>query len=108
MQHAVRIPVSLCYVGDLYDIKEVITTGLPTAEGLAVDWIGDHIYWVDSGLDIIEVADLDGKNRSTIISHSEEDPMENPRSIAVDPRVGYAFVPSPRSSLPCRQQLFNI
>lgn len=72
----------------LFDIKEIISTGLPTAEGIAVDWIGDHIYWVESGLDIIEVADLDGNNRSTIISSSAEHPMENPRSIALDPRAG--------------------
>lgn len=75
-------------VGMLYDVVEVITSGLPTAEGLAVDWIGDHIYWIESGLDIIEVADLDGNNRSTIISDSIKNPMENPRSIAVDPREG--------------------
>ena len=66
----------------------MVTNGLPTAEGLAVDWIGDHIYWVESGLDIIEVADLDGSNRTTIISHSADNPMQNPRSIALDPRVG--------------------
>lgn len=70
---------------------EVITSGLPTAEGLAVDWIGNHIYWVESVLDIIEVADLDGSNRATIISHGARNPIENPRSIAVDPRVGYEF-----------------
>ena len=38
------------------------------------------------------MADLDGKNRSTIISHTETDPMENPRSLAVDPRVGYVVL----------------
>lgn len=64
---------------------------MTTAEGLAVDWIGNHIYWVESGLDIIEVADLDGNNRSTIISSSEMHPMHNPRSIAVDPRVGFVI-----------------
>lgn len=72
----------------LYDVKEIITSGLPTAEGLAVDWINDHIYWVESGLDIIEVADLDGNNRTTIISSSTANPLENPRSIALDPREG--------------------
>ncbi|XP_067929915.1 prolow-density lipoprotein receptor-related protein 1-like [Watersipora subatra] len=75
----------------LVDIRVVVTNGLPTAEGLAVDWIGDHIYWVESGLDIIEVADLEGNNRATIITHSDTNPMENPRSIAVDPRVGLLF-----------------
>lgn len=75
-------------IAGLTNITVVVTNGLPTAEGLAVDWIGDHIYWVESGLDIIEVADLEGNDRATIISHSAVNPMENPRSIALDPRVG--------------------
>lgn len=30
--------------------------GLATTEGLAVDWVGKHIYWVESNLDQIEVS----------------------------------------------------
>ena len=58
--------------------------GLATAEGLAVDWIGHNIYWVESNLDQIEVAHIDGQNRSTLIAGN----MESPRAIALDPRVG--------------------
>lgn len=41
----------------------VVQTGLSTAEGLAVDWIGQNLYWVESNLDQIEVARLNGSFR---------------------------------------------
>ena len=37
------------------DIHSIVNIGLATTEGLAVDWIGKHIYWVESNLDQIEV-----------------------------------------------------
>uniref|UniRef100_A0A8D0KZI1 EGF-like domain-containing protein n=1 Tax=Strix occidentalis caurina TaxID=311401 RepID=A0A8D0KZI1_STROC len=44
----------------------VIQYGLATPEGLAVDWIAGNIYWVESNLDQIEVAKLDGTMRTTL------------------------------------------
>lgn len=32
--------------GALGNIEVVVSTGLSTAEGLAVDWIGENLYWV--------------------------------------------------------------
>ena len=69
----------------LINIEIVIQTGLATAEGLAVDWIGENLYWVESNLDQIEVAKLNGSYRKTLISGN----MVSPRSIALDPRDGY-------------------
>jgi hypothetical protein len=46
-----------------------VDVGLATTEGLAVDWIGQNIYWVESNLDQIEVAKLDGSDRTTLIAH---------------------------------------
>lgn len=71
----------------LTNIEVVVQNGLATAEGLAVDWIGRNLYWVESNLDQIEVARLDGKYRRTLIAGE----MESPRAIAVDPRDGYLF-----------------
>lgn len=65
----------------------VLQHGLATAEGLAIDWIGHNIYWVESTLDHIEVASLDGSSRRTLIAGD----MDSPRAIAVDPRYGYMF-----------------
>ncbi|CAH1393043.1 unnamed protein product [Nezara viridula] len=73
--------------GTIGNIEVVVETGLSTAEGLAVDWIGYNLYWVESSLDQIEVARLDGKYRRTLIAGE----MESPRAIALDPRKGLLF-----------------
>nr|XP_008195317.2 PREDICTED: LOW QUALITY PROTEIN: prolow-density lipoprotein receptor-related protein 1 [Tribolium castaneum] len=73
--------------GSLSNIEVVVQTGLSTAEGLAVDWIGENLYWVESNLDQIEVAKLDGRFRRTLVAGE----MESPRAVAVDPRDGYLF-----------------
>lgn len=73
----------LCVIA-VTNIDTVISQGLATAEGLAIDWITRHIYWVESNLDQIEVADFDGKHRTTLIAGS----MESPRAIVVDPNFG--------------------
>ncbi|XP_059475497.1 low-density lipoprotein receptor-related protein 1 isoform X2 [Neocloeon triangulifer] len=73
--------------GSLINIKAVVKTGLATAEGLAVDWIGHNLYWVESNLDQIEVAKLNSSFRRTLIAGD----MESPRAIALDPRFGYLF-----------------
>ena len=57
---------------------------LATPEGLAVDWIAGNIYWVESNLDQIEVAKLDGTLRTTLLAGD----IEHPRAIALDPRDG--------------------
>lgn len=58
-----------------------------TAEGLAVDWIGNNLYWVDSNLDQIEVAQINGSFRRTLIAGE----MDSPRALALDPREGLLF-----------------
>ncbi|KAL1502194.1 hypothetical protein ABEB36_007372 [Hypothenemus hampei] len=70
--------------GSLGNIEVVVNAGLSTAEGLAVDWIGQNLYWIESNLDQIEVAKLNGSFRRTLIASD----MESPRAIAVDPRDG--------------------
>lgn len=72
-------------IAALGNIEVVVQTGLATAEGLAVDWIGENLYWVESNLDQIEVARLNGSFRRTLIAGE----MESPRAIALDPRYGY-------------------
>ncbi|KAL7989902.1 hypothetical protein Chor_012568 [Crotalus horridus] len=68
----------------LTSFEVVIQYGLATPEGLAVDWIAGNIYWVESNLDQIEVAKLDGTMRSTLLAGD----IEHPRAIALDPRCG--------------------
>lgn len=73
-------PLSLA----LTSFEVVIQYGLATPEGLAVDWIAGNIYWVESNLDQIEVAKLDGTLRTTLLAGD----IEHPRAIALDPRDG--------------------
>ena len=47
----------------LSNIRSVVHSGLSTAEGLAVDWVGGNLYWIQSGLDQIEVAKINGSFR---------------------------------------------
>ncbi|MEQ2158504.1 hypothetical protein GOODEAATRI_013026 [Goodea atripinnis] len=70
--------------GALTSFDVVIQYGLATPEGLAVDWIAGNIYWVESNLDQIEVAKLDGTMRTTLLAGE----VEHPRAIALDPRDG--------------------
>ncbi len=79
------IPVIFCYfIAGLTNIEVVVKSGLANAEGLAVDWIGQNLYWVESHLDQIEVARLNGSFRRTLIAGD----LDNPRAIALDPRYG--------------------
>lgn len=65
----------------------MVQSGLLTTEGLAVDWIGHNLYWVDSNLDQIEVAQINGSFRRTLVAGE----MSSPRAIALDPREGLLF-----------------
>lgn len=73
--------------GLIRNVEAVVQSGLLTAEGLAVDWIGMNLYWVDSNLDQIEVAQISGNFRRTLVAGD----MTSPRAIAVDPREGLMF-----------------
>lgn len=45
------------------------------------------MYWVDSNLDQIEVARINGSFRRTLVAGD----MSSPRAIALDPREGLLF-----------------
>ncbi|KAK6725534.1 hypothetical protein RB195_004075 [Necator americanus] len=69
------------------DPRSIVSTGLSTVEGIAVDWISEVIYWTDSHHDHIQVAKIDGSMRTTVIKGD----IHNPRDIVVDPRQGLMF-----------------
>ncbi|XP_016109653.1 low-density lipoprotein receptor-related protein 1B-like [Sinocyclocheilus grahami] len=77
----------LSETGGVTGVEVVIQHGLATPEGLAVDWIAGNLYWIDSNLDQIEVAKLNGEMRTTLIAGG----MEHPRALAVDPGQGMLF-----------------
>lgn len=59
---------------------EVVTNGLKKPESLTIDWIGRNLYWVDSGLRRIEVANLEVTSRLVLFSAS----LTHVTSIAID------------------------
>ncbi|KAK7789121.1 hypothetical protein R5R35_010865 [Gryllus longicercus] len=65
----------------------VIKNDLTTSDGLAVDWIYNHIYWTDTGKNTIELANFEGNMRKVLIT----DKLEEPRAIAVNPLDGWMY-----------------
>jgi low density lipoprotein-related protein 2 len=58
-------------------------------EGIAVDWVGRKLYWLDRHSKSLEVAELNGTNRRTLKSG-----ISDPRAVAVHPRRGLLFYTS--------------
>lgn len=61
-------------------------SGLKMPRGIAIDWVAGNVYWTDSGRDVIEVAQMKGENRKTLISGM----IDEPHAIVVDPLRGWA------------------
>ncbi|KAM3856102.1 low-density lipoprotein receptor-related protein 4 [Vipera latastei] len=69
------------------NVEEVVSTGLESPGGLAIDWIHDKLYWTDSGTSRIEVANLDGMHRKVLLWKN----LEKPRAIALHPMEGTIY-----------------
>ncbi|XP_063705428.1 low-density lipoprotein receptor-related protein 4 [Culicoides brevitarsis] len=72
---------------DNRETKPLITTGLNTPNGLAVDWIADNIYFSDSAHKVIEVARLDGSSRKTLLKEN----IHDPRAMILYPKKAFLF-----------------
>ena len=66
------------------EVKTVVSVGLVRPKGIAIDWVTKKIYWTDSHLKLIEVANLDGTQRSVLFWNN----LGRPRAIVVDPSHG--------------------
>ncbi|KAL7294867.1 hypothetical protein TKK_0011791 [Trichogramma kaykai] len=64
--------------------QDVISSGLDLVEGLAYDWIGGNLYWLDSKLNTIEVAKETGQNRMVLVKEN----ITQPRGMCLDPSPG--------------------
>uniref|UniRef100_A0A8C4SRN2 Nidogen 2 n=1 Tax=Erpetoichthys calabaricus TaxID=27687 RepID=A0A8C4SRN2_ERPCA len=65
----------------------IINSGLLSPEGLAVDHVRRKMFWVDSGMDKIETARLDGTERRVLFDTD----LVNPRAIVVDSHRGNLY-----------------
>lgn len=58
-----------------------------TSDGLAVDWIYNHIYFTDTRKYTIEIMNFDGNMGKVLI----KDDLEIPRAISLDPLDGWMY-----------------
>ncbi|XP_055949393.1 low-density lipoprotein receptor-related protein 6-like [Argiope bruennichi] len=75
------------HISDPKTNRSIITTGLISPDGLAVDWMGKKLYWSDSETNRIEVSNLDGTYRKVLFWRD----LDQPRSIALVPTDGWMF-----------------
>src|SRR6266700_5469161 len=73
--------------------KKVLASGAPLPDGIVVDVEAGHIYWTNMGVPskndgYIERADLDGKNRVTIIGEGE---TFTPKQLHLEKRSGKLY-----------------
>ncbi|KAG5836217.1 hypothetical protein ANANG_G00252240 [Anguilla anguilla] len=68
-------------------VTDLEIPGLKMPRGIAVDWVARNIYWTDSGRDVIEVAQMNGQHRKTLISGM----IDEPYAIVVDPQRGTMY-----------------
>ena len=61
-------------------IEDLVTTGLDSPSGLALDVAGDKIYWTDWGMDKIQRANLDGSQIEDLVTIG----LDGPSSLALD------------------------
>lgn len=59
------------------EVEIVVSDGLHTPDGLAMDSVGRKLYWTDDGHNRIEVSNLDGSMRSILIWED----LDKPRAI---------------------------
>jgi len=72
--------------------KVVVSSGVDGPVSLAVDWVHDRIYWMSNRHQTVEVADLDGGNRTLLLDNLQN--IRYPNNIDVDPYAGYLFLVS--------------
>ena len=59
--------------------------GTITCAGLAVDWVGNNLFWTDQRLQTINVIRLDKKESWKVLPVN----TTHPKAIVVDPLEGY-------------------
>jgi len=65
----------------------VLTKSSVTSDGLAVDWIYNHVYYTDTHKCTIELTNFEGTMGKVLV----EDSLDIPRSIALDPIEGWMY-----------------
>ena len=62
------------------NVEVIVSEGINSPEGLALDWLAKRLYWVDDMSNTVEVVNTDGSDRRVL-----KDGLDRPRDIVVDP-----------------------
>lgn len=65
-------------------IQEILNVSIEAPENMAVDWVNNKLYIVETRIKRIDMMNLDGSHRITLIAEN----LGHPRGIAVDPTIG--------------------
>lgn len=76
-------------IGGTGEKEAVIRHDSHGLEGMAIDWIGRKLYWLDRHSRNLDVAELDGTKRKTL--HTG---ISDPRALVVHPGTGYLYFSS--------------
>ncbi|KAK7507961.1 hypothetical protein BaRGS_00000926, partial [Batillaria attramentaria] len=68
-------------------LETVMQHDVPSVEGIAVDWIGRKLYWVDGKKGAIFVSEMNGTSRHMLLRSG----VQRPRSIVTDPINGFLY-----------------
>jgi len=82
--HRMRVDTS-AVVGTESTLQQIAANTGPV-KGLAVDWIGDNLYWTDEEHGYIVVCRLDGRYPKILV-----DNLKTPKSINVNPLAGLMY-----------------
>ncbi|XP_048340432.1 low-density lipoprotein receptor-related protein 2 [Sphaerodactylus townsendi] len=73
----------------------IINDGVPSGEGIAVDWVGRKLYWVDAYKNCLYVAELDGRFRKKLVDRCLDSNntfcFQHPRAVVVHPKYGHVY-----------------
>jgi hypothetical protein len=64
--------------------ENIVTDSIGSISDIAVDWIYDHLYWIDKDKGQIMVSELDGRLRKMLVNTD----LRSGRAMVVDPNSG--------------------
>ena len=76
--------ISQAFISEVESSPGVLFGGLVHPDGLAWDWIGQNVFYTDTGLNSIGIVTVIGSYHVSLIASG----LDEPRAIALDPAAG--------------------